>query len=271
MEHGAGNGQSQAGDQTPQRVPLLAGRPGTVRGLGYDERWLQDWLAADPTRLGLGDVSIIDQEQNQTSGGLLDLLAHDSGSDTYYSIEVQLGEIDGSHSFRVFDYWARNRARIPGKTHVAVLMAENASGRFRPALEALAETVPLIVIELRCWQGTGEALLIPEVVIANDSLDLSETPAAATTEERTETDWRHDASDEAWAFGRLRDLGDRESRSGPGRLQAEVVHRCARRAPNVGAALAAPGRRDALPARPRRIAQRGTVRRIRAVRVAPPR
>jgi hypothetical protein len=181
-------------------VPLLAGRPGTIRGLGYDEHWLQDWLAADPSRLGLGDVTIIDQEQAQTSGGLLDLLALDSGSDTYYSIEVQLGEIDGSHSFRVFDYWARNRDRFPGKTHVAVLMAENASGRFRRALEALAETVPLIVIELRCWHGEAEAILIPEIVVANESLDLSETPAAATAAERSEADWRQQASDEAWAF-----------------------------------------------------------------------
>ena len=63
------------------------------------------------------------------------------------------GEIDASQSFRVSDYWARNRARLPGKTHVAILMAENAAGRFRLALEALAETVPLIVIELRCWHG----------------------------------------------------------------------------------------------------------------------
>jgi hypothetical protein len=185
---------------SPLRVPLLAGRPGTVRSLGYDEHWLQDWLAADPSRLGLGDIVIVDQEQSQSSGGLLDLLALDRGSDTYYSIEVQLGEIDGSHSFRVFDYWARNRARVPGKTHVAVLMAENASGRFRAALDALAETVPLIVIELRCWLGEGEALLIPEIVVANDSLDLSETPAASTKEERTEEEWRETASDEAWAF-----------------------------------------------------------------------
>jgi hypothetical protein len=198
----SGNGygpQEAAADQGQQRVPLLAGRPATLRTLGYDERWLQDWLAADPSRLGLGDVAIIDQEQAQ-GHGLLDLLALDRGSDTYYSIEVQLGEIDGSHSFRVFDYWARNRIRIPGKTHVAVLMAESANGRFRPALEALAETVPLVVIELRCWQGDGEALLIPDIVVANRSLDLSDTPAAATADERTEADWRQDASDEAWAF-----------------------------------------------------------------------
>jgi hypothetical protein len=195
-----GHGHEVTGDQGRQRVPLLAGRPATLRGLGYDERWLQDWLAADPSRLGLGDVTIIDQEQTQGHAGLLDLLALDRGSDTYYSIEVQLGEIDGSHSFRVFDYWARNRIRIAGKTHVAVLMAENASGRFRPALEALAETVPLVVIELRCWQGDDEALLIPDIVIANRSLDLSDTPAAAATEERTEADWRQEASEEAWAF-----------------------------------------------------------------------
>lgn len=195
-----GHGHEVPRDQGRQRVPLLAGRPATMRGLGYDERWLQDWLASDPSRLGLGDVTIIDQEQIQSHAGSLDLLALDRGSDTYYSIEVQLGEIDGSHSFRVFDYWARNRIRLAGKTHVAVLMAENASGRFRPALEALAETVPLVVIELRCWQGDGEALLIPDIVIANRSLDLSDTPAASATDERTESDWRQEASDEAWAF-----------------------------------------------------------------------
>lgn len=197
-----GNGQPAVALPGHERVPLLPGRIGTIKALGYDERWLQDWLAADPSRLGLGEVAIIDQEQAQSSGGLLDLLALDRGSDTYYSVEVQLGEIDASHSFRVFDYWARNRSRIPGKTHVAVLMAENTSGRFRHALEALAESVPLVVIELRCWRGEAEALLIPEIVLANESLDLSDTPAAASTEERTEADWQQLASDEAWAFKR---------------------------------------------------------------------
>lgn len=79
-------------------------------------------------------------------------------------------------------------------------MAENTGGRFRPALEALAETVPLIVIELRCWYGSQEAFLIPEIVIANESLDLADTPAAASAEERTEADWRAAVTDEMWAF-----------------------------------------------------------------------
>lgn len=182
------------------RTPILAGSLTSLKVLGYDERWLQDWFASNPANLGLGDVRLIDQEQGQAGGGALDLLAVDAETDTYYSIEVQLGEIDASHSFRVFDYWARNRLRLPGKTHVAVLVAENTGGRFRTALEALAETVPLIVIELRTLKGNHEAVLIPEIVIANESLDLTDTPAGAPGEERTEADWRAQATEEAWAF-----------------------------------------------------------------------
>src|SRR4051794_8758837 len=62
-------------------------------------------------------LGVIGQEQGQAGGGALDLLAVDGETDISYSIEVQLGEIDASHSFRVFDHWARNRIRYPGKTH----------------------------------------------------------------------------------------------------------------------------------------------------------
>lgn len=183
------------------KVPLLTGQPASLRNLGYDERWLQDWLADAPSRLGLGSIRIVEQEQNQTSAGILDLLARDEGTDTYYSIEVQLGEVDASHSFRVFDYWARNRVKYPNDTHVAVLIAENVTGsRYNLALSALAETVPLIVIEMRAWRGESEALLIPEIVIANEALDLSDTSAATSLNARTEADWRTDMTDTAWAF-----------------------------------------------------------------------
>ena len=45
------------------------------------------------------------------------------------------------------------------------------------ALEALAETVPLIVIELRCWHGHRRGPAHPRGRVANESLDLSDTPA----------------------------------------------------------------------------------------------
>jgi hypothetical protein len=235
------------------RTPLLAGSLTSVRALGYDERWLQDWLAQAPDTLGLGAIRIIDQEQGQAGGGALDLLAVDGETDTYYSIEVQLGEIDASHSFRVFDYWARNRMRYPGKTHVAVLVAENATGRYRPALEALAETVPLIVIELRTLKGNQEAVLVPEVVIANASLDLTDTPTGTVGQERTEDEWRELLTDEAWMF---KDAFVDWVRQNLGEVRVnyagKVVHRGQGRTADVGAVVAAAGRSDGVSPRPGR-------------------
>jgi hypothetical protein len=181
-----------------QRLPMHAGQPARLRDLGYDEIWLQNWLAADPARLGLGDVRIIAQELNAPRGGSLDILAADG--DTYYSIEVQLGEVDASHSFRVFDYWARNRTRFDAKTHVAVLVVESAAGRYRPALEALAEYLPLVVIELRAWRGETEVILVPDTVVINASLDVAGPAGALAGETRTEADWQDAITPDAWAF-----------------------------------------------------------------------
>jgi hypothetical protein len=143
-----------------------------------------DWLAADPTRLGLGQVVVLAQELTHAHGGSLDILAADG--DTYYSIEVQLGEVDASHGFRVLDYWAHNRARYPEKTHVAALLVESADGRFRQALQAIAEYLPLIVVALRAWRGAGEVVLVPEPLIVNESLDVGGTVGLASGKVRTE-------------------------------------------------------------------------------------
>lgn len=170
-----------------------------LSAFGRSEYWLQDWIAQDLSRLGLGSLKLLHQEQTQSGGGHLDLLA--AADDTYYSIEVQLGEVDSDHGFRVFDYWARNKRRYPDKTHVAVLVAETASGRYRPALEELALFVPLLVVEMRCWRGAQEAILVPDLVVANPELDVSGTPLALTAgSTRTEADWRHSMTEEAWAF-----------------------------------------------------------------------
>ena len=176
-----------------------AGQLVRLRESGRNEYWLQDWLVADLTRLGLGELKLVEQEQTQAGGGNLDILA--AAGDTYYSVEVQLGEVDASHSFRVFDYWARNRRRFPSKTHVAVLVAESTVGRFRVALEELAEYVPLLVVELRSWRGAQEIVIVPELVVTNASVDVSGTPLAVTAgESRTEADWQDAVTEEAWAF-----------------------------------------------------------------------
>lgn len=184
---------------TVNGVSIRPGRLARLKDLGVTEFWLQDWLAKDLSRLGLGPLSLVRQELAQAGGGSLDILAESSG--TYYSIEVQLGEVDSSHSFRVFDYWARNKRRYPNEAHVAVLVAESASGRYRDALEELAELVPLLVVEMRSWTGSSEVVMVPELVIANESIDVGETfLGVGSGEVRTEETWKEQASDEAWAF-----------------------------------------------------------------------
>ena len=42
------------------------GRLVTLRELGLGEHWLQDWLVTDPSRLGLGTLKVVDQEQMQS-------------------------------------------------------------------------------------------------------------------------------------------------------------------------------------------------------------
>lgn len=180
-------------------IAIHPGQLVSLREAGRNEYWLQDWLVSDLSRLGLGPLSLVEQEQTQTGGGNLDILA--AAGDTYYSVEVQLGEVDASHGFRVFDYWARNKRRFPNKTHVAVLVAESTVGRFRVALEELAEYVPLLVVELRSWQGLNEIVIVPELVVTNSSVDVSGTPLAVTAgESRTADDWHEAVTDEAWLF-----------------------------------------------------------------------
>jgi hypothetical protein len=187
--------QRHEGTSTPVHYGQLVG----LRDLGINEHWLQDWLVADLVRLGLGPLVLVEQELTQLDGGMLDILA--AAGDTYYSIEVQLGEVDSSHGFRVFDYWARNRRRFPSKTHIAVLVAESTAGPYRAALEELSTCAPLLVVELRSWHGAHEVILVPELVVRNNSVDVSGTPLAATTgEARSSEDWERAVSNEAWKF-----------------------------------------------------------------------
>ena len=90
----------------------------------------------------------------------------------------------------------RNRMRFEGKTHVAVLVVESAVGRYPPALEALAEYLPLVVIELRAWRGEAEVILVPETVVINQNLDVA-GPAGTVS---GEADWEASITPEAWAF-----------------------------------------------------------------------
>jgi hypothetical protein len=50
------------------RLDICPSRPTTLKAVGCDEYWLQDWIIANPTRLGLGQVTIKAKELRQYGG-----------------------------------------------------------------------------------------------------------------------------------------------------------------------------------------------------------
>jgi hypothetical protein len=170
-------------------MPLHDYQNTTLRALGMNETAIRDWLAAKPTRLGLGNITIKDVEiQHSTKlGGRLDILAYDVALDTYYEIELMLGEADADHGFRCLDYWARERIKRPNAKHVAVLVAEDLSGRYKTVVETLPNYLPFIGIELRVFcltEAAQAAIVVPIIVAQPDDLaiDLGDEPETKTAD-----------------------------------------------------------------------------------------
>lgn len=147
----------------------------TLRAIGKDESWLQKWILEKPSRLGLGDIEIIAHELRhyKNRGGRLDIFAYRADLDTYYEIELMLGECDSDHGFRTLDYWARERLKKPNARHVAVLVAEDLSGRYKTIIETLPQFLPFIGIEIKAikipYQG-GVATIQASIVAQPDDL-----------------------------------------------------------------------------------------------------
>jgi hypothetical protein len=164
----------------PTQMMIVAGAPATVADLGKDGSWLKDWLAEEPSRLGIGELRILDGEPVQDEEGNPAFLAADATR--YFSVNVKLGELDASHGFHVLDSWARNRVRHPDKTHVAVLVIETLGERYETALKALSEHLPLVVVELQAWRGKTEILVVPRVALASEDLRLPKALAQRTVD-----------------------------------------------------------------------------------------
>jgi hypothetical protein len=168
-------------------MPLHDHQTTTLKALGMTEAGIRDWIVAKPTRLGLGNVAIKDVEiQHSTKfGGRLDILAYDAALDTYYEVELMLGEVDADHGFRCLDYWARERVKRPNAKHVAVLVAEELSGRYKTLIETLPNFLPFIGIELRVLslkEAGDVATVVPFIVAQPDDLtiDFGDEPESVT-------------------------------------------------------------------------------------------
>jgi hypothetical protein len=182
----------------PVNIPIVSSRLSTLRAVGRDEYWLQESIAKDPTLLGLGPVTLKAKElrQHVNKGGRLDILAYDAALDTYYEVEVILGECDADHGFRTLDYWARERLRSPNARHVAVLVAENLAGRYSTVIETLSQYVPLIAVEIRTLVLNSDpplATIFPVIVSQPDDMVLRPADEPESKDEgvaaRDEASW----------------------------------------------------------------------------------
>lgn len=157
-------------------MAIIDNRTTSLKALGKSETWLRDWITEAPQRLGLGPIQIkaIELQHSTKSGGRLDILAYRSDIDTYYEMELMLGEVDADHGFRCLDYWARERLKKSNARHVAVLVAEDLTGRYQTVIETLPNFLPFIAIELRVLQIEGQdiATIVPLIVAQPDDMIL---------------------------------------------------------------------------------------------------
>jgi hypothetical protein len=148
--------------------------PVELRSLGLDEKWLQNQITDDPRILGLGELEIAGREHRQPVGGRIDFLLLDTEDETYYEVEVMLGELDASHIIRTVEYWDIERQRRPQFTHRAVIVAEHITARFFNVLRLLNRAVPMIAIQLSAFPVDNGVVLHPVTV-----LDVSEEISSA--------------------------------------------------------------------------------------------
>lgn len=121
----------------------------------FNEKWLQQQIASDVTLLGLGDLDVKDVERRQPRSGRLDVLLFDPDTGTRYEVEIQLGATDESHIIRTLEYWDNERRRFPQYEHIAVIVAEEITGRFLNVINLFNQAIPLIAVQMSALQVEG--------------------------------------------------------------------------------------------------------------------
>lgn len=131
----------------------------------YNEKWLQNEIANNPSILGLGEIELRAKEKIQSSGGRLDLLFEDLDNGKRYECELQLGATDESHIIRTIEYWDLERKRYPQFDHTAVLVAEDVTSRFLNVIQLLNGHIPLIVLKMTAVEvGDDISIIFTKVI-----------------------------------------------------------------------------------------------------------
>ena len=138
------------------------------------EQWLEDRIVEDTSLLGLGDLDVIERQKSQPPGGKLDLLLRDPETLTRYVVELQLGATDPSHIIRAIEYWDVERRRYPQYEHVAVIVAEDVTGRFFNVINLFNGMIPLIAIQMKYVEVNGNHALVATRVLDRIRLGIEE-------------------------------------------------------------------------------------------------
>jgi hypothetical protein len=164
----------------------------------FNEKWLQEQLAIDPSLLGLGDLNLRGTERRQPRAGRLDLLLSDESSSTRYEVEIQLGTTDESHIIRTIEYWDLERNRYPQYDHIAVLVAEDVTSRFLNVISLFNKSIPLIVIQMRALEVNGIMTLSATTVLDLTRLGTDEEDEISETADRAY--WLQKSSEKTMAL-----------------------------------------------------------------------
>lgn len=151
----------------------------------YNERWVENCIAEDPSILGLGDLVLRDRQRPQPRAGRLDLLLQEPETQDRYEVEVQLGATDEAHIIRTIEYWDIEQKRYPQYKHCAVLIAEDITSRFLNVVSLFNGTIPLIAIQVRAYRVGDQTTLIFTTVmdeLTRGPVDEDEDAEAAPTD-----------------------------------------------------------------------------------------
>ncbi len=152
-----------------------------------NEKWVQDRIADDPSLLGLGDLILLNEELIQPAGGRLDLLLYDSDNEDRYEVEIQLGKVDESHIIRTLEYWDIERKRYPQYGHIAVIIAEEVTGRFLNVISLFNGYIPLIAIQMKALKFGDNITLDFTKILDRIELGGIEPPPPPTDRSHWET------------------------------------------------------------------------------------
>lgn len=149
--------------------------------IAWSEKFIQDLIFTNSEILGLGKFTNVTREHTQATGGRVDLILSGDNLSARYVVEIQLGKTDADHIVRTLEYWDQERKWHPNVDHVAVLIAEEITGRFYSVISLLNEKIPIIALKMTAIEMGGKTSVLFTKIV-----EISPQPRRSTSREAGE-------------------------------------------------------------------------------------